>query len=298
LKISEQNPALIALDVDLRSPLLDGRDHQVYQEENRQLFKAIQAVAQKDIDVVLAVTIDEKEQGYVLEPTVLDSPLDKATEEWWRKKIRIGYINLPKDKREIPLHQALQDGRHVDSFAEAIVRVVNEKVLDLLGSSDELPYGGFIGPERFATAGLVSHANEVMEKKEHVPKLAHKAVIIGGAWSRFAYGRGEKVDTHFTPAGKMVGVYIHANYVEAISSGQTYKRLWGEKTNGIVEVLLAIGLILLHAQGTSPEKVMMIVIFECGLLFTIGFFLLHNVGIVFDFFILAVMAIIHVIIHR
>jgi CHASE2 domain-containing sensor protein len=299
LKISEQNPGVIALDVDLRSPMLDGADHLVYLKENQALLMAIKTAAQRGVDIVLAVTLNEKQPGsYSVEPTVLTPALDAEAEDGWKKKVRRGYINLPKDKREVPLHQPMENGVFIDSFAEAIVRVVQENTLNLLGSSEELPYGGFIGPERFSSAGLVFHAEEVIREEEHTKKLAHKAVIIGGAWSRFAYGRGEKVDTHSTPAGKMGGVYIHANYVEAILSGQTYQRLWGEKTNTAVEVLLAVGLILLHALGASQEKVAMLVLVEGGLLFALGFFLLHNVGIFFDFFILAVMAILHVIVHR
>lgn len=299
LKISEQNPEVIALDIDLRSPMLDGSDHLAYHEETLALLEAIKMTVQRGVTVVLAVTINEKQPGsYSVEPTVLTPALDGGAEDGWKKKVQRGYINLPKDKREVPLHQRMENGVVIDSFAEAIVRVVRENTLDLLGASEELPYGGFIGPERFSRAGLVFHAEEVMRGEEHTKKLAHKAVIIGGAWSRLAYGRGEKIDTHFTPAEKMVGVYIHANYVEAILSGQTYQRLWGEKTNTVVEVLLVVGLILLHALKFSHETMAMVVLAEGVILLALGFFLLHNVGIFFDFFILAVMAVLHVIVHR
>jgi CHASE2 domain-containing sensor protein len=298
-KIADHNPEVIALDVDLRSPMLDGSDHPDYNEENWALWKAIKETAQRGVTIVLAATLNEGQPGiYSLEPTVLTPALDKAAAEGWRKKVQLGYINLPKDKREIPLHQRTENGDDIQSFSEAIVGAVRENTLALLDVSEELPYGGFIEAERFAKAGLVFRAEEVIRGEERSRKLAHKAVIIGGAWSRLAYGRGEKIDSHFTPAEKMAGAYIHANYVEAMLSGQTYQRLWGEKTNTAVEVLLTIGLILLHALKFSHGAMAMVVLAEGGILFTLGFFLLHNVGIFFDFFIFVVMAILHGVVYR
>jgi len=55
-------------------------------------------------------------------------------------------------------------------------------------------------------------------------KLAHKIVIVGGAWSQIVFGNRSKVDEWLTPVGLLPGVYIHANHVQAILCDRVYPR--------------------------------------------------------------------------
>ena len=41
-------------------------------------------------------------------------------------------------------------------------------------------------------------------------------MIVGGAWNRYAYGRGPRIDERTTPADTAPAVFLHANWVESI----------------------------------------------------------------------------------
>src|SRR5713226_8565652 len=43
-----------------------------------------------------------------------------------------------------------------------------------------------------------------------------RIVLIGGAWHQYGMNRGPLVDTHHSPVGEISGLYLHANYIEAL----------------------------------------------------------------------------------
>ena len=146
--------------------------------------------------------------------------------------VRRGYIALPRDLRQIP-YLPVKDGA-VESFSQAIARSFSEQALKYLPEFESLPYGSYIRRKEFDTLS----AGRLLSGSTDLRVLAHKIVLVGGNWSRFAYGLGGETDSYFTPIGFVPGVFIHANYAEALLDSRTYSPL-GERVQLGLEIRLS-----------------------------------------------------------
>jgi len=54
-------------------------------------------------------------------------------------------------------------------------------------------------------------------------KIQGRVVLIGANWHQLGSNRGDLVDSYSTPVGKLPGVFIHANYVQAILDGRSFQ---------------------------------------------------------------------------
>lgn len=215
-------PKVIALDFDFSSPTPDGSivEFQKYAEETTRFAETIKAVSTKRT-VVLTKTLGF-DGNWVKESDVYDKyDLGEA---------QFGYIALSSEYRLIPKSVPLKDGTRLDSFAEAIVRS-----FDLTGNSlssdkhdESLTYAGaYLYENQFwkYSANQIVSPDDSM-RRELLEKLSGRIVIIGGAWNRYAFDRGPRIDERYTPVGFMPAVYLHANWVESMLESRTARPLW------------------------------------------------------------------------
>ena len=280
-KLAEAEPNMIALDVDLRSPIPQQGSQELerYRDETRKLLDAINEVSQKR-RVVLATTVTCPERDCELNPNVFDDyPFNK-------EKVLHGYTMLRPDLRQVPLSiKVTNRAEREDSFASAIAKTRREAQITAAEQYEELPYGYFVPPDDFDTFT----ANDVFNMNSHVKdKLQGQIVIVGGAWHTQSYVGNrditdDSVDVHFTPAGNMQGAYVHANYVEALLNGTVRQEL-SHNLAMVIEILCSVLVAVIFAlEGSFLKKVGEVLVL-CAALVVVGYFLWQNLGLFFDFF--------------
>ena len=278
------DPAVIALDFDLRSQSPDGSYiiHADYEAETKKLLDAVKDVS-RNRWIVLPKTIRLGEKGYETESDIYDSY------DFEGGKVRTGYISLPFDIRKVPLKQTMEDGTTVESFAEAIVRVTNEQALLPVQGLEVLPYGSYLTSDAFTK---VSPTDILNKTPESFAKLRHNIVIIGAGWSSKAYGRGRPVDIYPTPVGPLEGVLIHANFVEELLDNRTSKPL-GETILKVIEVVATLCVAVMFVLISRPlGKLVGIILLIIGLV-AFSYFSWLNLGLFYDFFIPVLLVSLH-----
>lgn len=273
--LAAANAAVIALDFDMRSPTPDGTlvNNADYERETAVLVDAIKA-ASRNARIVLPAPLgrDRSTGFYVLESDIF------AGANFDPSRVRKGYINLPHDLRQIPYLPVRE--RAVESFSLAVVRSFDEQALKYLPESESLPYGSYIKREQFP----VVYAGQVLSGAADLKPFAHKIVLIGGAWSRFAHGRGAEIDSYFTPVGWVPGVFIHANFVEAVLDSRTFPAL-SEGVQLALEIFaVALIAVVFGLDLRARTKLKWAAILLGGLL-VLSYFFWQNLGVFFDFFI-------------
>jgi CHASE2 domain-containing sensor protein len=296
--VDSARPAVIALDFDLSSPSPDGNpvERPELIGETQKLCEAAQAASGHQ-PVVLPTSLGyiNEHERVVLESDVYDGCLsaEKAAGESGGA-IRKGHIGTPLDPRQVPLLSLKVEGamKTIDSLSVAIARAVNPRLVPAPEESSEdhsVPYGGYME----VSAMNVSNARDVLaHKPEALAKLAHRAVIIGGAWSSLGYRRGPKIDANPTPLGPMPGAYIHANYAEAILDSRLYTPVEGWRLQAI-EVILSLLVALAFTLRIPTIWKLFSVPLLCLGLVAFSYVCLINFGLFFDFFIPVLLVIGH-----
>jgi CHASE2 domain-containing sensor protein len=229
-EVAAYHPAVIAIDVDLRSEDPTGRQLSNarngtlrlpvvpdFAEESADLLEAIRDVSQ-NCKVVLAKTVG-RENTYVMQSDIYDG-FNFKLPEVPQRRVSWGYVILPNDKRYLPRIVRLKDNSPLDSFAIAAVRARCPRALH--GADWEKPrLGLFLAPETMVTHTVSQFSKPVANQSELLDDIEHQIVLIGGNWSRHGYAQGEPVDTYTTPFGDLPGVFIHANYIETLLSHRT-----------------------------------------------------------------------------
>ncbi|MBI3249927.1 MAG: CHASE2 domain-containing protein [Deltaproteobacteria bacterium] len=308
------DPAVIAFDFDLRSPAgPDGSliENPQYQDETQDFLNAVKEV-HKNRKVVLPATVNFTAQNkYKIDPSIfVGAAFDTS-------KVLLGYINLPPDVRRVPLRLNVgpcagnlyrpflfeEKGEcYVDSFSLAIARADNKDRVRDLEHTEALPYGSYIRAEDFCqvSANTLLRGALAVQKDETVSlpcQIAHSVVIVGGQWSRWAYQRGERIDSYLTPVGKVGGVFIHANYIEALLDKRTFAPL-AENFHGPIELVLACLVFLVFSLDIRLRvKVMIVTVFLSGMAISLYVFL-FNIGMFFDFFTPIVLLLLHACFER
>jgi CHASE2 domain-containing sensor protein len=273
--LQKANPTVIALDIDMRAQTNDGTllEHEDYRVETATLLTAISSLPDHCILVLAkAIQFDARSLTYASLPDTFDS-LNSS-------RIARGYIFVADDVRRVALSVPGKRGP-IESFASAIVgRCSPHAVADARDARETaLPFGRFHSTDFFDT---VTSDDVIHEKPEAMSKL-HRIVIVGGGWSRWAYGAGPPVDGHVTPIGTVPGVYVHANYVHALLAHETTAPM-NEKLALGIDIALSVAAALLFAGEPRTRRWWALV----GLNFVaiMAFLVLwQNFGIYFDFFI-------------
>lgn len=283
LALEKAEPAVIAIDFDLRSPTQEEglTDHKDYRLENLKLFEAVRSVSQ-NYPVVLPASINlNKNNDYFVERSIYSS---FDFRDGW---VAQGYIELPDDLRGVPIPMPTATGKLIDSLASAVVRFENKalhlQIAQLANNTVEtLPFGSFIQASSFpvySTTHVLTADQRTLREE-----LGHKVILIGAGWSRLAYGRGGTVDATMTPIGEVGKVFLHANYIEALLDRRTYSAPSDWFVNAI-EISFALALAWLFSR--KHRALIKFSIFASLMLVlpVLTYILLQNVGFYFDFFI-------------
>jgi CHASE2 domain-containing sensor protein len=288
-KLNDANPAVIAVDIDLRSPLPEGEpiEHPDYAPERNEFVAALAEVAAQR-PVVLSSTVRRNSDGtYSRERAVYDSPERPAG-------VFHGYIELPFDTRLVPLSLTLAGGAQLDSFSQAIVRAFRPQIIERVEADNHssFPYGSYIPEEEYKefklTAGKVLETSAQELKK----RVANRIVLIGGEWHALAYGRGPRIDLHETPLGKTPGVFVHANYVEALLERRVFPPASPSAIH-LICVLLSVGVAVGLAGAGHVASRLGVIIGVGSLFLAFNYFLLHNAGTYCDFLVPLILLVAH-----
>ncbi|MGH9508619.1 MAG: CHASE2 domain-containing protein [Terriglobales bacterium] len=287
-KLDAADAAVIALDFDLRSPVPDGSmiEHPDYRAETERLSQTLKNVASRR-PVVLPATVGFDAKGYYVERPTIFSGFD-----FGEARVHKGYLQLPYDLRRTPVALELASGEMLDSFALAMVGAVDATARQRIATQemDALPFASYMTESDFAgttpeDAKLFSSSAILNGDPAALRKnLGARIVIVGGAWSSAAYGTGKRVDIHPSPAGTMPGVFLHANYVEAILNDRTYRPL-SENLVMALEIALVLGVAVILALNMRTLRKFALVSAVCVGFVFVSYFFLQNLGMFFDFFV-------------
>jgi len=287
-------PAVIAIDVDFRSPTPDGSivEFPQYEAETKELLEVIKDLSgRRPIILPKTINLDDGGGTYKTESDIYNGF------DFGSGNVRYGFIVLPDNVEKLPLRVTLKDGSTLDSFSEAIVRAYRPEALKRLGNADTVsPFASYLNPEYFRTLAaseVLSGANLDSTRKQ----LGGKVVIIGGAWHTEGYGRGPVVNTFQTPVGHIGGNFIHANYTEAILDQRTYSPV-KNKYLLVIECLLALVVALIFALNIQPY-------FKLGLIFLLTVLLIffsyvswQTLDLLYSFFMPVLFLILHLLFEQ
>jgi CHASE2 domain-containing sensor protein len=282
----------IGLDFDFRSPAVDGSlaNHPEYESETADLARAVND-ASTHCKIILPRTLNcpNPPDGLcVAEPSVLDAyHFDPDRVSW-------GYINLPEDVRQVPLRRANVERGTLDSFAQAIAMADAGQQTPLLTAPRQFPYGSFITERAFQEAGVVIQAGRVLASNDHelTGIFNGNAVLVGGSWHSYAYGRGPVVDGHVTPVGPMPGIFLHANYAAAILDGRTNPPA-SDALGYILDVLIVALIGVFFALPISWWRRWLWIGTVALALVAVTYFFWQNVGVFLEITIPALLLLIH-----
>jgi CHASE2 domain-containing sensor protein len=298
-RLDAANAKVIAFDFDLRSPTPDGNplESPDYQRETQAFLETVKQVA-ANRSVVLSRAIWQNDDGdYGLDSMVYDDF------DFGSPKVSFGFIQLPYDKRKVPLQLDLGGGNRVDSFALAIARAFRPTIAERLPQSKEAPYGTFLEREDFkcctlsAQQVLAGDLKAIKDGADGKEGVDGHVVIVGGDWNKLALGRGGSPDSHETPVGPMLGAFLHGNYVEAILNSTVYPPL-GETAFRFVQWGTVATMALAFAIVETPVVKLIVVALSWAVILGVSYFAFISVGIVFDVFVPALSVTMHWILER
>ena len=117
-------------------------------------------------------------------------------------------------------------------------------------------------------------------------------VFVGAKLAQVGLENGAIDYFHATPVGPISGVFVHANYAEALLGGNYY---WPahELFAYALEILVLLSMAILFAIDMNAWYKMAIVLLASVLFISVGYVLLQNLGIYFDFLIPLVFLLAH-----
>jgi len=128
------NPSMIAIDFNLMVPPRESQD--------AELIAAIDEVSRKR-PVILSATLETiGDFEYRLQPQVYSGHSFSGA-------VRTGHIQTYTDTRRIPVGLRLTDGHPQDSFSEAIVRLIDPRLLEDFPDDEEQPFTVFLPRKEF-----------------------------------------------------------------------------------------------------------------------------------------------------
>lgn len=292
LKLHDSRPDLmIALDFNFRSPDPEGKsyEHQDYQKETNQLSDAINTVSRNGTKIILPRTLswaNSKKNKYIIDNWIFGEEVSCS------KTIVCGYISLPYDIRKLPTHSLQYKNLVIESFSIAIARAYNFKISESKSMNKKELFTSYIPDERFVK--LESSKMLGWSKRELKTNLKNKNIlIIGAGWHKNAYKKGKLVDSYLTPLGTTLGVFIHANYVEAILD----KRIVSGDRYGVMFIFEIIASLITAIVLALNYQYKFRLIFAMIISFLFfSYFSLMNLGFFCDFFIPVFLLLLHYVV--
>jgi len=255
---------VVALDFRLNSMSSVPGDDASRKADNEYLLHTIQDLTRRNVPVVLTCWLtDNGKSEWQKRPLIF-------AENALPVGVRIGHLNMPLDLRQIPLRMLgwEWDGsvqKNFDSFAMQIVnayedlkqitpRTVDNRVIKDALQRGDFVYGGFLQEAAFRAIP----ARELWEHRNKMTKCCiGEIVMIGGVWHEGASGSGPLVESFSSPVGSLPGVYMHANYVEALLDAR-YKAAVPAWLAVAVDFILAASLYYFCSFATGLGRVLAI----------------------------------------
>jgi CHASE2 domain-containing sensor protein len=225
--------AVIGLDIELDAPLayVPGMDEPDPKriEQNKALLGAIFWAADHGVPVVLTGGYVHKDGRKMRLPTIYKDPqlplkgTDGSCDH--AACARLGYVNVPEDRRQIPLVEEYYEWEGsgpflLDSFALSMVEASDgtlqttrkNHLVDYAISHKRPLFGTFMTEDAFPLIDV-----DALYRGDPAATSAcrDRIVLIGGRWHEL-HGYGALVDGHLSPAGMISGLSFHANYVESL----------------------------------------------------------------------------------
>ena len=301
--------AAVVLDFKLLAPLGEspGHDDQGRALADQKFIRSINQAAVAGVPVVVSIWLDKQGSAFVRRPDFfLDEQLALAKRDGrcdpttfvpgsahdpsrhsacaW-----LGDINLPSDMRQVPLATPVKgSGEPMNSLALSAVDAYefaldrrpklrsNPRIADSILEGDFV-YGSFIPEAQFQT---ISPENLQGGVPQALADSRGRILIIGGNWHK-DLGNGELEDAHDTPAGYMAGVFIHANYIEALLDERFTREvpLWAALLFDLIGGA-ALYLLFHRAKGWLAQLLVLVV---PAALLVISYVLFTNLNYYLDF---------------
>jgi hypothetical protein len=215
--------------------------------------------------------------------------------------VGVGSDQFSVDMRLIPGVSELENGKEMDSFSLALVKIVDPvayenlvkdvaskgfRFAQYLTRSDFEPKAG----RKFILSGVEVRTMDAVALRQAV---ADKIVIVGGNWSSYGYGLGDRIDEHNSPGGMEPGAMLHANYVEAeLDENSTFTPI-SDRTAEMLEWTIAFVLALIAASEIPGGWKAWSVFFAFLLSTILTYVLMQNLGLFLDFLVPFLMVVGH-----
>jgi CHASE2 domain-containing sensor protein len=111
------------------------------------------------------------------------------------------------------------------------------------------------------------------------------------------FGRGEIIDSHLTPVGKIGGAYVHANYVEALLAKQTLSP-WEDLPSMAFEFFVSLSLAVVFGLRLGAAPRLILIFGMVAFVVLVAVFLWQNMGSFFDFFIPVLLLVGHAVFEQ
>jgi CHASE2 domain-containing sensor protein len=287
---AESGALVVAIDFQLKSPFAYPGDDDVRSLDNRYLLDTLGNVAKSGTPVVITCGFVRKGRSeWIRDPNIVDDGMLPPG-------VAVGYINIPVDSREIPLEETAWnwDGgpkTSFDSFAlqivssyEGVKRIypATKQKKAIVGAlkHHEFVYGGFLKNSAFSHS-LIS-TQDLLAGSDEARKLCRgRIVMIGGDWHQYGENRGPPIEKFRSPVGDIPGLFLHANYVEALLDNNFRPAVpawFGVTFDLVVGILLYI---CFHAVKRVVGRIGVLVVFSVPAWAT--YFLFANLGRYLDF---------------
>ncbi|HTI51111.1 MAG TPA: CHASE2 domain-containing protein [Planctomycetaceae bacterium] len=303
-RIAQYNPSVIALDIDLstgdettatpveseRHGKMTLREHHPFADETRELVETIADVLPHQV-IVLSEEIGRTDGEHWTRLADVYEGFDFENDH-----LRTGFIQLDSDLRKLPRPLPMRDGLPVDSFSIAASRAANPALFRHEKWDHEV-FAGFMESESFpqVTVSELLKSPDADAARRFEEMFAHRIVLIGGAWHKLAHGRGtELIDSHETPVGTLPGVFVHANYVEALLDGRELRL--GHTAHVELPLVIASAILLSLPLSALARVAVILGVVLVPLVFS--YFAVQNVGIYFDVFLIDLLLVSHLAIDK
>jgi CHASE2 domain-containing sensor protein len=304
--------AVIVLDFELLEEQAGAHDAVKQSEMNEELRNAIWDAAKLGVPVIVPCSLDLSGEKAKVFPSIYpDAVLPIANEKdqcAYPACARRGYANPAKDERKIPLSIELPGKTQCqDSLALASVTAYEE-------ATDRQPrtrqkkaiagdirnyryvYGSFLAEEtdlgkkcreqnpeercKVANFQTISIRDLEEGKPEAMRECRTRVVVIGGKWKE-APGRLENFDMHETSVGSMAGIYLQANYIEAILDDRYMREVPAVPALFFDIVVAALLYVSYHNASTTRGRYLILSVFLLPLM--TGYIVLVTLGYYLDF---------------
>jgi CHASE2 domain-containing sensor protein len=295
---AQGDAAVIVLDFQLTVPKgrVEGDDGAERKDMNDALRNAIFDAAKLGVPVIVPCWLDRDVHETRLVPSIYpDWALPLAIERNGKSECgysacaRRGNVNPAEDERKIPLKTELQGSPQCqDSLALAAASAYEEatdrqpRTREKKTIANDIKgyryvFGSFVPEERFQTIPIRELA---AGERKAMRACRTRIVVIGGKW-RESLGQGKAYDVHKTSVGPLTGLYLHANYIEALLDDRYMKEVPALPAlffDLIVGVLLYVSY---HKAKTTHGRYVVLSVFLLPLM--AGYIVFVTLGYYLDF---------------